>query len=275
MKINEQEAIYKLWDSLSDFNASDSDNALDLFLKQVCRWIGAENAFWIGAIRIQRGAKAKRDPMSGWRAGAMHMLDPTYIDKQRQKNSLRKINRPDSDPGETSMRLARQSGSFRTATLSSGDLVDLDTFKKTDHYDTHYRQLGISDRMWVVCPLNPDAEAYYCFDKSGKRRYFTRDNVDIAAQASRGIKWFHRHLHLSHGLGISETPLTPTERRALQGLLSGKSEQHIAEQLCVTPGSAHQYVTNVYRKFGTRGRAELMALWLAHGNSEIKTATDQ
>lgn len=119
----EQHAIYKLWDSLSDFDAAGSDRALDLFLKQICRWIGAENAFWIGAIRIQRGTKAKRDPMSGWRAGAIHMLDSAYVDKKRQKSSLRAINSQDSDPGETSRAIARQSGRFRVVTLSSGEAV--------------------------------------------------------------------------------------------------------------------------------------------------------
>ena len=271
----EQEAIYKLWDCLSDFEASESDKALDLFLRQVCRWTGADNAFWIGAIRIQRGTKARADAMSGWRAGAMHILDPRYIDKKRQKNSLRMINREDRDPGETSRTLARQSGRFRIATLSSGELVDLASFKETDHYDYYYRQPGISDRMWIVFPLNSEAEAYYCFDKHGKRRYFTPRDMSLAAHASRGIKWFHRQLHLSHGLGISETPLTPTERRVLQELLNGKAEKHIARRLGVTPGSAHQYATAIYRKFGARGRAELMALWLSHGNTASKTTADQ
>lgn len=271
----EHEAIYRLWDDLSDFDVSESDKALDLFLKRVCRWIGAENAFWIGAVRVQRGANARRDPMSGWRAGAMHILDPTYIDKQRQKNTLRTINRQDNDPGETSRALARQSGRFRITTLHSGELVDLAPFKSTAHYDRHYRRLGISDRMWIVFPLNPDAEAYYCFDKHGKCRFFNPQDVTLAAHASRGIKWFHRQLHLSHGLGISETPLTPTERRVLQELLSGKTEKHIAGRLGLTPGSAHQYATAIYRKFGIRGRAEFMALWLSHDIPSSKIPTDQ
>ncbi len=266
----EQQAIYKLWDSLSDFDAAGSDRALDLFLKQICRWIGAENAFWIGAIRIQHGAKAKRDPMSGWRAGAIHMLDPAYIDKKRQKRSMRTINSEDNDPGETSRAIARQSGRFRVVTLSSGQLVNLDSFKKTDHYDWHYKKMGISDRMWAVFPLNPEAEAYYCFDKYGKRKHFTSRDVTLVAHATRGIKWFHRQLHLSHGLGISEKPLTPTERRVLQELLSGKTEKQIAARLGVTPGSAHQYVTAIYRKFGTRGRTELMGLWLSRSTRSKK-----
>ena len=270
----EQDAIYKLWDRLSDFDAAESDKALDLFLRQICRWTGADNAFWVGAIRIQRGAKAKRDLLSGWRVGAMHMLDPDRIDKQRQKSSVRKTNRAGNESCETTRRLTQQAGHFRVVTLKSGELVDFEAFKNTDHYDWFYLQSNISDRMWAACPLNPDTEAYYCFDKYGKRRQFTRHDTALAGHAVRGIKWFHRQLHLSHGLGISEKALTPTERRVLQELLNGKTEKRIARLLGVTPGSAHQYATGIYRKFGTRGRAELMALWLTRGSSPSKTPTD-
>ena len=271
----EQEAIYKLWDRLVDFDAADSDKALDLFLRQICRWTGADNAFWVGAICIQRGARAKRDLLSGWRVGAMHMLDPGRINEQRQKSSVRKTNRADSESCETTRRLTQQAGQFRVVTLKSGELVDFEAFKKTDHYDWFYRQSNISDRMWVTCPLNPDTEAYYCFDKYGKRRQFIRRDMVLAGHAVRGIKWFHRQLHLSHGLGISEKALTPTERRVLQELLNGKTEKQIARRLGVTPGSAHQYAAAIYRKFGTRGRAELMALWLTRGASPSKAAADQ
>lgn len=271
----EQETIYKLWDRLSDFDAAESDKALELFLKQICRWTGADNAFWVGAIRIRRGAEAKRDLLSGWRVGAMHMLDPDRIDEQRQKSSVRKTNRAGNESCETTRRLTRQAGHFRVVTLKSGELVDFDAFKKTDHYDWFYRQPNISDRMWIACPLNPDTEAYYCFDKYGKRRHFTRRDAAVAGHAVRGIKWFHRHLHLSHGLGISEKALTPTERRVLHELLNGKTEKQIARRLGVTPGSTHQYATAIYRKFGTRGRAELMALWLTRGTSPSKAPTNQ
>jgi DNA-binding CsgD family transcriptional regulator len=64
--------------------------------------------------------------------------------------------------------------------------------------------------------------------------------------------------------------LTPTERRVLQELLSGKTEKQIAARLGVTPGSAHQYVTAIYRKFGTRGRTELMGLWLSRSTRSKK-----
>jgi len=238
------------------------DAAATCLLRRLCRWFGADNAFWIGAIRVQKGASARHDAMSGWRAGAIHMLDSSRIDVRRQKEGLRALNAGEG-PGATSRALAARAGRFRLFTLQSGELVDLTTFRKTSHYEWHYRKLGICDRMWAVFPVNADAEAYYCFDKHGTRRRFTMRHMALAAHALRGIKWFHRQLLLSHGLGVCKAALTPTERRALQELLSGKSERHVAERLGVTTGSAHQYATSVYRKFGARGRAEMMAMWLS------------
>lgn len=256
-----QEAIYKLWDELSDYPASRTNDAIQYFLTRMCQWLKAENAFWIGAMRVQRGAKARSDPMSGWRAGAIYMLRPALIEQSRQKTGLRAINRDDA--GETSRALAAQSGHFRLVTLQSGELVDPTAFRKTAHYDHNYRTLGVCDRLWAVFPVNADTEAYYCFDKLGKGRQFTQRDKDLAAHVIRGMKWFHRRVLLSHGLGVSSSALTPTERRTLQSLLAGATEKQIAEQLGLTPGSVHQYATAIYRKFGVHGRTRLMALWLS------------
>lgn len=236
-----RERIYGLWDELSDFDTPDADDALQHLLRRLCRWIDAENAFRIGAIL---------------------MFDPSHIDARRQKKGLKGLNSSDGR-GATNRALAAGSGRFRLFTLQSGDLVDLAQFTKTSHYDWHYRQLGISDRMWVMLPVNAGAEAYYCFDKHGKRRRFTPRDMAVAAHALRSIKCFHRQSLLSHGLGISNAALTPTERRALQTLPSGRTEKQIAKAVGVTRGSAHQYVTSVYRKFGAQGRAKMMTMWLS------------
>jgi len=138
----------------------------------------------------------------------------------------------------------------------------METFRQTEHYDLFYRQPGISDRMWVVFPVNGDAESYFVFDAYDDGRRFSTQELYMAAEALRGIKWFHRLQLLSHGLGICDAPLTQPERRILPELLSGASEKVIAHRLNLTQGTVHQYVTSVYRKFGVRGRAEFMALWL-------------
>ncbi len=167
-----------------------------------------------------------------------------------------------TDPGETSRNLAAGAGRFRVYTLLSGELVDLDRFRRSEHYDLNYRQRGLCDRLWVVFPVNEDVEAYFCFDKYGKRRRFRDHEVALAAHTLRGIKWFHRQQLLMHGLGITEKPLAPAERRVLRCLMSDQDERAIAGQLGLTPGSVHQYVTALYRKFGVRSRNALLSLWL-------------
>lgn len=84
----------------------------------------------------------------------------------------------------------------------------------------------------------------------------------MASDMLRGIKWFHRQLFLSCGLGVAEEGLTAAECQVLRQLLTGASEKVIAERLNLTPVSTHQYVVSVFRKFAVHGRSEFMALWL-------------
>jgi N-acetylmuramic acid 6-phosphate (MurNAc-6-P) etherase len=51
-------------------------------------------------------------------------------------------------------------------------------------------------------------------------------------------------------------------RRALQLMLSGRSEKQIAEQMSISPHTLHTYVKTVYRRFGVGSRAQLLAALL-------------
>ncbi len=53
-----------------------------------------------------------------------------------------------------------------------------------------------------------------------------------------------------------------TEREVLGGLLGGLSEKQIAAARHQSPHTTHEYVTNIYRKFGISNRAALMSIWL-------------
>ncbi len=258
------ESIYKLWDELSDFGVGAIDDALNHCLSRLCQWLDADNAFWIGAVRVMQGKQAHKDAMLGWRASSLQLLDSEKIDRARQKESIRRLNAV--DPGDTTRALVVQAGCFRAYRLRASELVDFTSFQKTDHYDYYYREIGISDRLWIVFPVGDDTECYYCFDKYGVHRRFSQSGMELAAGVMRGIKWFHRQILLSHGIGIAGAPLTPSERRTLQSLVTGASRKEIACQLGVTPGTAHQYCLSVYRKFGVSSKAGLLALWLNHPN---------
>jgi DNA-binding CsgD family transcriptional regulator len=253
-----QRAIHALWDELSDFPASRGDAALMHLKQALLPWIGADYAFWVGAVRIARGAAGRRDPQHGWRARAvahMHRI-PRHATLARKG-----MREQDRDPPMTSCAITAGAGTFRVRTMHDG-LIDVAAFRRTSHYRIYYDALGVRDRMWVVFPVNRDAESYLVIDRMRSGRRFSAADAELAGYALRGIKWFHRQMLLSHGLPLAGTPLSAAERRVLLMLLGGRPEKEIAAALGLTPGTTHQYAVDVYRKLGVKGRTELAALWL-------------
>jgi PAS domain S-box-containing protein len=61
---------------------------------------------------------------------------------------------------------------------------------------------------------------------------------------------------------LGSAHLAPHEKKVLQLLLTEATEKQIAEQLGLAVSTTHSYVTQIFRKFGVRSRAGLMALWL-------------
>lgn len=258
------EKVFALWDELSDFGIDGTDAALTLCMERIRGWIEAQDAFWVGAVRVmQCPAHRKRDALSGWRIRSIELLHPQYHDTRHYKKLVKADTHADLELAATNIALAAGAGQFRTYTLQGGELVDVDAFSKTEHYNFYYRRPGIRDRIWVVAPVNADTESYFCFDRIGKARRFDADDLALAAFALRGIKWFHRQLMRHHGLGLCESPVTPAERRIIKGLLAGATEKEIAGKTGLSPGTVHQYAVRIYRKFGVRGRAEFAALWLS------------
>ena len=254
------EELLKLWDEMSQFGSKDSDEALNHYMKRLCEWLNADNAFWVGSVRVVKGARARADAMSGWRVRAVHILHVSEAALERKRQTLKAMHT--KDPGAPNIAIVAGAGHFRAYTLQGGKMFDLESFKKTEHYDYFYRQRGISDRMWLAVPVNADTESIFCFDRYTNEKPFSESELELASFAVRGVKWFHRQLLLNHGLGICVEPLTEAELRVKQQLLSGASEKEIAKLLELTPGTVHHYATRIYRKFGIKGRTEFMSLWL-------------
>jgi DNA-binding CsgD family transcriptional regulator len=259
-----EEGIYRLWDELADFGPDATGEALKHCMRTICGWIGADNAYWIGIVRLGAADAASPDPVDGWRIGRIDALNPASGLQER----LQANREPPTafTPPDTARAVVAGAGQFRSYSLGTG-IVDLEAFRQTGYYAHFYRELGVADRIWVVFPVSADAESCFVFDRCDDSRPFGTRALHLATEALRGIKWFHRQQLLSHGLGICSAPLTQAERRILPELLSGASEKLIAHRLGLTQGTVHQYVTSLYRKFGVRGRAEFMALWL-RGNGQ-------
>jgi DNA-binding CsgD family transcriptional regulator len=250
--------VCRLWDELADFDAASSERALVHLMKTACDWIHADNALWIGGVRMMRGAAAKRDAQHGWRGRVVqHWRESPAITRKARLA----IQTQDTAPAMTTTAITTHAGIFRAHRLHDG-FVNLAKFKRTAHYQAFYEGAGISDRMWIVFPVNADVESYFVFDRYRRGKNFSKADEELAAFALRGVKWFHRQLMLQHGLLVAGTPLTSAEQKIVSLLLTDKSEKEIAEELGRSFHTTHWYVMEIFRKFGVNGRAGLMALWL-------------
>jgi len=249
------EAAHRLWDELADRSIERGDETLLYLLDQACRLIGADTAVWIGAVRL---SDLGEDSLSGWRPRGIFSLHPSteQVDQVRRRD-MKLYAR--GEPDITTLRQVEGAGTWRVNRLV--DLVPPEWFE-SDYYQWRYKALGRDDAIWAVSPVNPDAECYYGIYRSSKHHRFTPEERDGFGYILRGLKWFHRRQMLGNGLLIADTPLTPTERKVLHGLLAGRSEKEIAAQIGQTYNTTHHYVGTLYRKFAVTNRSALVALWL-------------
>lgn len=254
-KTNSHEQTHALWDKLADFEASQADEALRHLMAELCNLAGAQNAVWIGAVRL--AGNFPGDPVKGWRPRTVCYLHDTPPLHDTVREQTEKLETGDVD--ETTLRNVAGSGTFRVNRLV--DLVSPEWFE-SDYYRDYYLGVGITDTIWAGIPINEDAESYFGIKRHTGHPPFSQEDRETIAYALRGLKWFLRQQMLSHGLLVANAPLTPVERQVLQSLLSGQSEKEIAAARGQSHHTTHGYVTTIYRKYGVNNRATLMALWL-------------
>jgi DNA-binding CsgD family transcriptional regulator len=249
------QAIHALWDALADIEMSRVERARNTLLEGLCTLVDAQNAAWIGAVRM--GEAQAGDPVAGWRVRMIHRLHDNatlHSAVQQQTQTL--------DAGSVDLSIVRNvsfAGTWRTHRLV--DLVPPDWFDG-DYYRTYYQGLGRVDAIWAGVPINQDTEIYFGLYRGPGKPWFSEAERDVVAHALRGLRWFHRQQTLGHGLGIGATPLTELERRVLSGLLQGLTDKQIAGRLEMSTHTTHEYASRLYRKFAVPNRSSLMALWL-------------
>ena len=251
----DQERIYKLWDELATFGATQVDDALRHLLSSVAVMVDAQNAYWVAAVRMSEAAS---DPLFGWRPRCIQYLTPLSNDTSYTRDRIRSIDRGNVD--ELTVAQARLTGAYRANRMR--DLVGPEWFDGPSYKG--YLARGVHDSLVVGVPVSPMAEAYYGFLRMRPDDPFTQEQRDLALFAMRGLSRFHRQVMLAHGLLVASAPLSPTERRVLNLLLSDRPEKQIATELAISPSSLHTYVKDVFKKFGVSGRKGLAALWLGN-----------
>lgn len=258
MTKTQQEEVHRLWDSLSEFPTSETDQALVHLMEGIVRMIDAGNAYWLGYLRFNA---EPGDPLKGLRPGlppgANRYLYPAPIHDESSRAQTIKWNHRQTNDGYT--RAARDVGKFRSFRLRKEMRP---AYFEEEFYQTFHASRGFHDQCVVFFPLNDDYESMFNFQRVGVKKDFTAGEEAIAAYALRGLRWFHRQIALSHGLLIAETPLSPAQRQVNQLLLTERSEKQIADELGKSLSVTHKQITEIFRKFGVKSRAGLMAVWL-------------
>lgn len=255
MTTPQREQVHQLWDSLSDFPASETEQALVHLMDGLAKLIGAGNAYWLGYIRLRTPTPG--DPLMGLRPGASRYLHPAPMHAESARAQTGQWNRKQVNEGY--LRAARDVGQFRSFRLRKEMRP---AYFEEEFYQTFHASRGFHDQCIVFFPINEDYESMFNFQRVGVARDFTAAEEATAAYALRGIKWFHRQVALSHGLLIADAPLTPVQREITRLLLTERSEKEIAAEVGRTVGMTHKHITEIFRKFGVNGRAGLMATWL-------------
>ncbi|PRE08031.1 MULTISPECIES: helix-turn-helix transcriptional regulator [Pseudomonadota] len=250
-----QSAIYALWDELADFGAARAQDARNHLLTGLCALVGAQNANWTGAVRMDDVGPG--DPVRGWRARVIHFLHPDRILVGKAREQQRGVERGRVD--ETVLRQVADSGRFRIHRLA--ELVGPAWFQG-DYYRDYYLGMNRADALWAGIPINQDAELYVGIFREPGRPPFTDAERDAAGAALRGLRWFHRQQMLAEGVGVASAPLSPAERQVLRGLLQGQTQKQIATVLGHSPHTTREYARRIFRKYGVSDGAQLMSLWL-------------
>lgn len=249
------EAVARLWDDLADYDAVQTAAACRHLMARLVAMVDARNAGWIGAMRT---GDDPGDPLRGWRIGAVEYLDDDPLNMAAVAAMKSRWAAREVDP--LSLHSLKGAGAaFRVFTLRRA--MDAAWFER-DYYKVMYEGRGIFDALFALFPVNEDAESCVVLHAGASRAPFGESDIALASRVLRGVKWFHRRLMLAHGLLIASSPLTPAERRVVAELLTEATEKEIARRLDLAPSTVHQYVTGLYRKFGVKGRAGLMSLWL-------------
>ncbi|MCC6444334.1 MAG: response regulator transcription factor [Armatimonadetes bacterium] len=133
----------------------------------------------------------------------------------------------------------------------------------------------LKPRNWVygaiLAALNgPDYLAWIAFFRTAKKGDFTDEEMDLITRLQPHFEaTIQRIMRVDELLRFETIPdkaverfqLTKQETKVLLGVLKGKTNQEIAEELFIAEGTVKLHIVHIFKKTGTHHRSEL-AIWL-------------
>jgi DNA-binding CsgD family transcriptional regulator len=250
--------ITRLCGELEEFPVAASEEALTHCMQELCRIVGASNAFWVGGIRKPDAPETGKS--RGWKPAQYAHLHASATRLKLVAQLARDITNSKPDPlTEANLEHA---GHSRTALRQ--ELVDDRTWTSSFMYNEILRPSGVEHRLLGTHSINSQAESHIGLDRGPNDRPFTERERDLAHLFVVGVPGFQRDLMRVRGLIGTRARLTLRERDVLRLLLTDKSEKEIAAELGLSWRTTHHYVTALFRKFDTRSRTGLMAQFLGN-----------
>ncbi len=149
-------------------------------------------------------------------------------------------------------------------TRTRRQLISDATWYRSVAWNDYHRPTKIDDRLMSVYQTS-DAGAVSIISL-----HRSPDEREFSPREQRLLNFFHGELGRLIGRSLvslsepSPDNLSPRLRQTLACLVEGDSEKQLAARLSLSPATIHQYVTALYRHFGVRSRAQLLAHVIRH-----------
>ena len=146
--------------------------------------------------------------------------------------------------------------SFRYSQLDGG----LHAFHASPFYDRYFRELRIGDAAASFHAQTPARLVCVMMLRLKTDRGFSGRQQDALAFLGSGLaQVVGSRLEIQ---SPTRTSLSPRMRSTLEALLQGDSEKQVAARLGLRPSTVHDYVGELYRRYGVRSRGELLARFI-------------
>lgn len=218
-------------------------------LKGICRLIGATAA--TGGEGLAAGPGRTVVPLSSFQSG----LDAAG---RRALTAYMRADGPAINPFFRAVPRRPEKAITRTRSQVVADAV----YYRSPVFDRYLRPAGADHRLVSVYQAaTGDAISVIHLQRaSGERDFSPREQRLLGFLHGELGPLVRRQLVSATEPGLGG--LSPRLSQTLACLAEGDTEKQVAARLGVSPATAHEYVTALYRRFGVHGRGELLALVL-------------
>ena len=233
----------------------------ELFQRHLQNELGAHQVLWYAAYKGEFGRELwQTQLMKGWKVvdigfpigfdGNISEETKAYFKKARESGGL--------DPQVVLS--VENAGHSRVHLLR--DAVSEEAWQ-THWMKQWLERQGVGERMVGAFTLSEESESYFLVDRPPGEAPFSEDDRNKYLELLTSFPRLHYWLFLERGLvKPAQRPLSPRERQILKLLIGPKPEKDLADELALSKGTVHNYISDIYKNYGVSSRYELVQLWL-------------